>query len=264
MGRREWARGTFNADCATPRTAAGSSRPSRSSPRLDGRRGRSLLRVSAPAGVARRVPPYGSPGNAGFVWHGAAAADFDRDGWLDLFVTSKDQNLLYLNDGAGRFRDASRETLAGSVATGTAPLVLDYDNDGDADVFISSVGPQVLLENPSPRRQARLVVRRCRRRRRPGRRLLAGGDGPRTAPDIKSPLQPLRRVSPNPVPLHQRHAHLPSSTRATPRQRGGCPGAWTTAAVLFRRVRGHRRGRLLTSAPRLRRRHVLNRGDASR
>ena len=103
--------------------------------------------VAAPAGVARRVPAYGSPGNAGFVWHGAAAADFDRDGWLDLFVTSKDQNVLYLNDRSGRFRDASRETGASSVATGTAPLVLDYDNDGDSDVFVSAVGQQILLEN---------------------------------------------------------------------------------------------------------------------
>jgi hypothetical protein len=103
--------------------------------------------ISTPAGVARSVPPYGTPGNSGFVWHGAAAADFDRDGWIDLFVTAADRNYLYLNDRAGRFRDASDDAGVKLLATGVAPLSLDFDNDGDQDVFISSVGSQILFEN---------------------------------------------------------------------------------------------------------------------
>jgi len=103
--------------------------------------------VATPAGVAASRPSYGSPGNGGFIWHGAAAADFNRDNWVDLFVTAPDRNFFYLNDGQGRFRDASDEAGVRLLATGTAPLVFDYDNDGDGDVFISAVGPQVLLEN---------------------------------------------------------------------------------------------------------------------
>ncbi|MCA1556001.1 MAG: VCBS repeat-containing protein [Acidobacteria bacterium] len=103
--------------------------------------------VAVPAGVGARLPGFGTQGNGGFVWHGAAAADFNRDGWMDLFVTAPDRNFLYLNDGAGRFRDASAETGVGSLAAGVAPLVLDYDNDGDADVFLSAVGQQSLFEN---------------------------------------------------------------------------------------------------------------------
>jgi hypothetical protein len=103
--------------------------------------------VSLPAGVATRRPPYGAPGSSGFVWHGAAAGDLDGDGWLDLFVTGAERSTLYLNRGDGRFRDATTEAGLEALATGVAPLLLDYDGDGDRDVFISAVGPQVLLEN---------------------------------------------------------------------------------------------------------------------
>lgn len=103
--------------------------------------------VAVPAGVGANLPAFGAPGNGGFVWHGAAAADFDGDGTIDLFVTAPARNYLYLNDGRGRFRDASEEAGVRSLATGVAPLAFDYDNDGDADLFISNVGGQVLLEN---------------------------------------------------------------------------------------------------------------------
>ncbi|CAN5260647.1 hypothetical protein BH20ACI1_BH20ACI1_26390 [soil metagenome] len=33
------------------------------------------------------------------------------------------------------------------LASGSAPLVFDYDNDGDSDIFISAVGQQILLKN---------------------------------------------------------------------------------------------------------------------
>ncbi|HEV7903360.1 MAG TPA: VCBS repeat-containing protein [Pyrinomonadaceae bacterium] len=103
--------------------------------------------VAIPAGVGASLPAFGSPGNGGFIWHGAAAADFNRDGSIDLFVTAPARNFLYLNDGKGRFRDASDDVGVKLLATGVAPLVFDYDNDGDADVFISNVGAQVLFEN---------------------------------------------------------------------------------------------------------------------
>ncbi len=103
--------------------------------------------VAIPAGVGATLPGFGTPENSGFVWHGAAAGDFNNDNWIDLFVVGGNRNYLYLNDKKGAFRDASEETGVRITAAGTAPLVFDYDNDGDADVFLSSVGQQTLLRN---------------------------------------------------------------------------------------------------------------------
>ncbi|MCA1615365.1 MAG: VCBS repeat-containing protein [Acidobacteria bacterium] len=103
--------------------------------------------VAVPAGVGASLPAFGAPGNGGFVWHGAAAADFDRDGFVDLLVTAPDRNFLYLNDRAGRFTDASDQAGVRALAAGVAPLALDYDNDGDSDLFVSNVGAQNLFEN---------------------------------------------------------------------------------------------------------------------
>lgn len=103
--------------------------------------------VAIPAGVGATLPGFGTPENSGFVWHGAAAGDLNNDGWIDLFVVGANRNFLYLNDQKGGFRDASDEAGVKITASGTAPLIFDYDNDGDADVFISSVGQQILLRN---------------------------------------------------------------------------------------------------------------------
>jgi hypothetical protein len=147
-GKREWARGVVNVDVrydASKRwqfdTFALAS--------LDSMVATSDLfsEVAIPAGVGASLPAFGSPGNGGFIWHGAAAADFNRDGSIDLFVTAPARNFLYLNDGRGRFKDASDAAGVKLLATGVAPLVFDYDNDGDADVFVSNVGAQVLFEN---------------------------------------------------------------------------------------------------------------------
>ena len=147
-GQREWLRGTFEAAVLYPPggpwhiTAV--QQPSVSSVVSS----QDLFsEVSVPAGVARRLPAYGTPQNSGFAWNGAAAADVDGNGWIDLLVTTGGRNVLYLNDGSGGFREASAGSGIGQLASGTAPLFLDHDNDGDLDVFIATVGQQVLLEN---------------------------------------------------------------------------------------------------------------------
>ena len=103
--------------------------------------------VGFPAGVSVSLPAYGSPGNNDFIYHGAAAGDLNKDGFVDLFVTGIWENYLYLNQGDGTFRDAARESLIPPTPQSTAPLLLDYDNDGDLDIFLAAVGHQLLLEN---------------------------------------------------------------------------------------------------------------------
>ena len=147
-GQREWARGTVFAKVR----ADAKGRWQFEEWRLAGLDSMVAARdlfseVALPAGVGASLPAFGTAGNGGFVYHGAAAADFNRDGWVDLFVTAPDRNYLYVNDGAGRFRDASDEAGVRVLAAGVAPLALDYDEDGDTDLFVSNVGTQVLLEN---------------------------------------------------------------------------------------------------------------------
>ena len=103
--------------------------------------------VAFPAGVSEVFPAFGVGKNQGFVSHGAATADVNGDGLLDIAASGVEQNYLYLNEGDGRFRDISEESLVKFAPIGSGALFLDYDNDGDSDLFFAAVGKQVLLEN---------------------------------------------------------------------------------------------------------------------
>lgn len=74
---------------------------------------------------------------------GAACGDFDRDGWLDLFVVRKDLRsvALYRNTQDGRFVDVARERgISGEMFEGSGPLFFDFDGDGWLDLFLGAVG----------------------------------------------------------------------------------------------------------------------------
>jgi hypothetical protein len=95
---------------------------------------------------------------------GAAFADVDGDGDLDLLVTASGQaNSLFLNDGAGLFRDASAE--AGfDVARASRSLALaDVDGDGDLDLYVTNNKTRVArdLFPPEDRTSERIVVQRA-------------------------------------------------------------------------------------------------------
>ncbi len=103
--------------------------------------------VSVPAGLSITRPSFGTPGSDDFTYRGAVAADFNNDGWMDLFVCGSEHNFLYLNDGKGHFRDASHEAGLDNVDPCVGAVALDYDNDGDQDLFLTNIGPQMLLRN---------------------------------------------------------------------------------------------------------------------
>ena len=75
---------------------------------------------------------------------GVAAADFDNDGWTDLYVTGVNRNILYRNRGDGTFADVTEQAgVAGLGADGrklwsVGAAWLDYDNDGDLDLFVTN------------------------------------------------------------------------------------------------------------------------------
>ena len=71
---------------------------------------------------------------------GMAAADFDNDGWPDLYVAIwRDRNRLFLNDGQGHFEDATTGEI-GDPGEAFGMAVGDIDNDGDLDLFQAATG----------------------------------------------------------------------------------------------------------------------------
>ncbi len=133
--------------------------------------------------------------------------DFDRDGWLDMFVANggvatiealaragdpfplKMTPQLYRNSGGGRFDDVS--SRAGSVFriadVGRGVAFGDIDNDGDVDVLVANDnGPLRLLLNNHPNRNHWLGLRLAgrlaggRQRDMVGARVQIVRDGERT------------------------------------------------------------------------------------
>ncbi len=67
---------------------------------------------------------------------GAAAADYDNDGDVDLFVAGVFQNLLYRNSGGGRFEEVIAKAGIKSDLWSVAAGWFDYDRDGFLDLFV--------------------------------------------------------------------------------------------------------------------------------
>ncbi len=65
---------------------------------------------------------------------GVAVGDVDGDGFVDLYVTNLGANQLWRNRGDGAFDNATTPTLA-EPRWSTSAAFLDYDRDGDLDLF---------------------------------------------------------------------------------------------------------------------------------
>ncbi|HJX93133.1 MAG TPA: CRTAC1 family protein [Pyrinomonadaceae bacterium] len=77
-------------------------------------------------------------GKMGHFGMGAAAADFDGDGWQDLYVTNYGHNVLFHNNGDGTFTDVTDKAGVAAPNWSTCAVWFDYDNDGRLDLFVSS------------------------------------------------------------------------------------------------------------------------------
>jgi hypothetical protein len=95
---------------------------------------------------------------------GCAFLDYDSDGWLDIYLVngrylkelspprmrSLDgtlRNALYRNNGNGTFTDVTGKAGVGGNGFGMAVLAADFDNDGDADIFLTSYHGNTLYRN---------------------------------------------------------------------------------------------------------------------
>jgi len=74
---------------------------------------------------------------------GAAAADYDNDGWTDLYVTGVNRNILYHNNRDGTFTDVTEKAgvtgiFGGKKLWSVSAAWIDYDNDGLLDLFVTN------------------------------------------------------------------------------------------------------------------------------
>jgi len=69
---------------------------------------------------------------------GAASADYDNDGWSDLYVTGLSGNRLFRNRGDGTFEDVTEKAGAGGTQFGISAVFFDYDEDGFLDLFVAN------------------------------------------------------------------------------------------------------------------------------
>ena len=71
---------------------------------------------------------------------GVTVGDYDNDGFEDIFITGWPQNVLYRNNGDGTFTDVTRQAglLHDGDRWGTGCTFVDFDRDGNLDLFISN------------------------------------------------------------------------------------------------------------------------------
>ena len=89
---------------------------------------------------------------------GSAFFDYDNDGDVDLYIANGSsfdgfeegqhpRNALYRNDGSGLFHDVTASASVGDTSWSMGCAVSDYDNDGDADLYVSNYGRNTLYQN---------------------------------------------------------------------------------------------------------------------
>jgi hypothetical protein len=89
---------------------------------------------------------------------GGAIFDFDDDGWMDLYLVNSGPcdfyrprvplaNALYRNNRDGTFTDVTGTAGLAGGTYGMGATVADYDNDGRADLYVTSYGKAILYHN---------------------------------------------------------------------------------------------------------------------
>jgi hypothetical protein len=84
---------------------------------------------------------------------GVTVADYNNDGFEDIFITYYGQNVLYKNNGDGTFTDVTKQAgllYVGNTRWGSGCTFVDYDRDGHLDLFVSNYVDLHLDRLPKP------------------------------------------------------------------------------------------------------------------
>jgi hypothetical protein len=121
----------------------------------------SFTEVAARAGLTQRTTYGGEKVNRYLLETtgcGAAALDYDNDGWLDIFLVNgttlegfppgkAPASHLYRNRGDGTFEDVTARAGLALTGWGQGACAGDYDNDGHEDLFVTFYGVNRLFRN---------------------------------------------------------------------------------------------------------------------
>ncbi len=119
--------------------------------------------VTLKAGINARIVSGGTEKKYVLEVNGSGACwfDYNNDGFMDLYLvngstlaelqgkkpTSAHRNYLYRNNGDGTFTDVTEAAHVPGAGWGFGCVAADYDNDGNADLFVTNFGPNVLYHN---------------------------------------------------------------------------------------------------------------------
>ncbi len=78
---------------------------------------------------------------------GVAAADFDRDGWVDLYVSNYGSNRLLRNNRRGGFEDMAVQAGVADASWSVSTAFVDLDRDGWLDLYVGNYVQQRLAEH---------------------------------------------------------------------------------------------------------------------
>ena len=101
-------------------------------------------------------------GVGGSQWGmGVAAADYDNDGWPDLFLSNYGPNTLYRNNGDGTFTDVTARAGVEDGRWAVSAAFGDYDADGHLDLYVTNTVAFDHKDPPPMNCQYRGIIVQC-------------------------------------------------------------------------------------------------------
>ena len=123
---------------------------------------------------------------------GACSADYDNDGFPDLYITGADFSRLYRNTGKGSFVDVTLNAGVGSTLWNASCAFGDIDNDSDVDLYVTryvDYTPEAKQILPALNRSSLLPSQRVQRPARSAVSQQRKRDIHRYQPRIRNPAE---------------------------------------------------------------------------